>query len=81
MEGQIDWSYIADFVVSLGDKVKDLSFEDAFDIGLNAQVGYEIGESVLPIYRVDGKLGIYFFIGKLSVIAKSIKQFIRENTK
>ena len=78
LESTLDWSMIANFVVLSGIDIMDISFEDAFDIGLNAQRGYEIGVDEDPVYRVNGKYGIYFFIGKEPIVIKALKKFIEE---
>jgi hypothetical protein len=77
---QLDLSEVADFTVDLDGGIHNICWGDAFEVGLNAQRGYDIGVDEAPIYRVDGDYGIYFFIGNEGEITKKLRQFIKENS-
>jgi hypothetical protein len=69
-EPMYDWAIVADFSLSYGDRLEDLSFKDAFYIGLLSE------EESKPIFRINGKYGIYFFVGKELEIFNKIKKFM-----
>lgn len=78
-EPMYDWSKVADFSISYGDRVEDISFKDAFNIGLlSSQHSKDIRYvKSLPIYRIFGEYGMYFFVGTESQIIKKIQKFMK----
>jgi hypothetical protein len=78
-EQMYDWNKIVDFSIYYGDRAENINFSDAFDVGASSVAYFCDFENAPPlsIYQVNGKYGIYFFLGSESHIIKKINKFVK----